>query len=623
MDTQQKLKSLVDQLNTVVVGKAAQMQDCVACLLAGGHLLIEDVPGVGKTTLAHALAKTFGLQFSRVQFTADLMPSDLSGVSIYERAKESFVFHPGPLFAQVLLADEINRASPKTQSALLEAMEEKQVTVDGETRALPAPFFVIATQNPLDQIGTYALPESQMDRFFMRISLGYPDRQSERELLTGLDRREMVDALPSLLDAAQLQVLQQQVRAVHTAPALLDYVQDLIAATRSGQWFLQGSESARRDGGAARGAGPGAAEWSRFCRSRRRAGDTGSNHCASPDGAAGGRSRRARPGARHAGRGTAIVSWLQRWIESRLPLRDSITLTQRTVYILPTGAGFMLGATLTVLLLASINYQLNLGYLLTFLLAGSAVVGMQVGHATLRGMTISLSTPQACFAQSSALLDIHLQCNRRRARHGIGLALRGGAQWVWSDVPAQGSVTAQVAFTPPQRGLHRVPTLTAQTLFPLGTFRVWTIWRPSASVLVYPAPEPAPPPLPPGQARSGISASTPLHTGDDYDGVRGYRRSDPLKLIVWKKVAKADELVSRDAQQAQRLELWLDPQHCGVADPERQLSRLCAWVLQAEKMEIDYGLRLGALEIRPGRGDAHHKQCLQALARHGLNQAPS
>ena len=240
MDTQQKLKSLVDQLNTVVVGKAAQMQDCVACLLAGGHLLIEDVPGVGKTTLAHALAKTFGLQFSRVQFTADLMPSDLSGVSIYERAKESFVFHPGPLFAQVLLADEINRASPKTQSALLEAMEEKQVTVDGETRALPSPFFVIATQNPLDQIGTYALPESQMDRFFMRISLGYPDRQAERELLTGLDRRQMVEALPSILSVAELQDLQQQVRAVHAAPALLDYVQDLIAATRSGQWFLQG-----------------------------------------------------------------------------------------------------------------------------------------------------------------------------------------------------------------------------------------------------------------------------------------------------------------------------------------------------------------------------------------------
>ncbi|MEN9466630.1 MAG: hypothetical protein RL081_631, partial [Pseudomonadota bacterium] len=176
MDAQQTLKAIRDQLNTVIVGKPDQVQDCVACLLAGGHLLIDDVPGVGKTTLAHALARTFGLQFSRVQFTSDLMPSDLSGVSVYERGKEAFVFHPGPIFAQVLLADEINRASPKTQSALLEAMEEKQVTVEGETRALPEPFFVIATQNPMDQIGTYALPESQLDRFLMRISLGYPDR---------------------------------------------------------------------------------------------------------------------------------------------------------------------------------------------------------------------------------------------------------------------------------------------------------------------------------------------------------------------------------------------------------------------------------------------------------------
>jgi len=240
MDAQQKLRSLVDQLNTVIVGKPAQTQDCVACLLAGGHLLIEDVPGVGKTTLALALARTFGLQFSRVQFTADLMPSDLSGVSVYERGKESFVFHPGPLFAQVLLADEINRASPKTQSALLEAMEEKQVTVDGETRPLPAPFFVIATQNQHDQLGTYALPESQLDRFLMRISLGYPDRAAERNLLAGHDRRDMVDALPSLLSAAELQILQKQVLEIHAAGPLLDYVQDLIAATRSGQWFLQG-----------------------------------------------------------------------------------------------------------------------------------------------------------------------------------------------------------------------------------------------------------------------------------------------------------------------------------------------------------------------------------------------
>ncbi|WP_313313849.1 MoxR family ATPase [Pulveribacter sp.] len=240
MHAQHQIKALLDQLNTVIVGKNSQVQDCVACLLAGGHLLIEDVPGVGKTTLAHALARTFGLQFARVQFTADLMPSDLTGVSVYERGSQAFAFHPGPVFTQVLLADEINRASPKTQSALLEAMEEKQVSVEGATRALPDPFFVIATQNPHDQLGTFALPESQLDRFLMRISLGYPDRAAERLLLAGSDRRDMVESLQPLLIGPQLAQLQQRVLGVHAAEPLLNYVQDLLEATRSGRWFLQG-----------------------------------------------------------------------------------------------------------------------------------------------------------------------------------------------------------------------------------------------------------------------------------------------------------------------------------------------------------------------------------------------
>ena len=240
MSVAQKIQSVLGQLNMVMAGKPLQVQDSVVCLLAGGHLLIEDVPGVGKTTLAHALARTLGLAFSRVQFTADLMPSDLSGVSVYDRGQERFVFHPGPVFAQVLLADEINRASPKTQSALLEAMEEQQVSVEGETRPLPQPFFVIATQNPHDQLGTYQLPESQLDRFLMRISLGYPERAAERELLAGSGRRDMVEHLPAVLNAADLAELQAAVARVHVAEPLLDYVQDLVAATRSGRWFLQG-----------------------------------------------------------------------------------------------------------------------------------------------------------------------------------------------------------------------------------------------------------------------------------------------------------------------------------------------------------------------------------------------
>lgn len=240
MNTKNTIKTILAHLGSVIVGKPAQLQDCLACMLAGGHLLIEDVPGVGKTTLAHALAKTLGLQFARVQFTSDLMPGDLTGVAVYERGSESFVFRPGPVFTQILLADEINRASPRTQSALLEAMEEQQVSVEGETRALPQPFFVIATQNPLDQIGTYALPESQMDRFLMRISLGYPDRASERQLLAGQDRRGWVNGMSAALSAQELQELQAAVVAIHTSEPLLDYVQDLIDATRNGQWFVQG-----------------------------------------------------------------------------------------------------------------------------------------------------------------------------------------------------------------------------------------------------------------------------------------------------------------------------------------------------------------------------------------------
>ena len=235
-----QLVRLVDQISTIIVGKRPSIEDSVACLLAGGHLLIEDVPGVGKTTLAHALAVSLGLKFQRVQFTADLMPSDLVGVSVYERGNEAFVFHPGPVFAQVLLADEINRAGPKTQSALLEAMEEQQVTVDNDTLPLPRPFFVIATQNPSDQIGTYPLPESQLDRFLLRITLGYPDRAAERELLAGADRRLAIGLLQPVMTADELLAAQQAVQTVHASDALLDYLQALIAASRSGRWFTGG-----------------------------------------------------------------------------------------------------------------------------------------------------------------------------------------------------------------------------------------------------------------------------------------------------------------------------------------------------------------------------------------------
>jgi MoxR-like ATPase len=235
-----KIHAVANQIDQIVVGKKSTIRLSLACLLAGGHLLIEDVPGVGKTTLAHALAISLGLQFNRQQFTSDLLPADILGISIFERESNSFIFHPGPVFTQVLLADEINRAPPKTQSGLLEAMEERHVTVDGQTRALPLPFFVIATQNPGHQVGTFPLPESQLDRFLMCLSLGYPDAATERALLMGEDRRSMLKQLPTAMTPEELLVAQQALRQIHTSSSLIDYVQTLAQASRQNGMFAEG-----------------------------------------------------------------------------------------------------------------------------------------------------------------------------------------------------------------------------------------------------------------------------------------------------------------------------------------------------------------------------------------------
>ena len=235
-----KLHEAARQVGDIIVGKDLQIRQALACLLAGGHLLVEDVPGVGKTTLAHALAISLGLRFNRIQFTSDLLPADVNGISIYDREQNGFVFHPGPIVTQVLLADEINRATPNTQSGLLEAMEERQVSADGVTRELPAPFFVIATQNPTHQIGTFPLPESQLDRFLMCLSLGYPDAAAERALLLGEDRRALLKTLPAAMTSNELADAQQSLRALHVAPTLADYVQRLAAASRQNGMFAEG-----------------------------------------------------------------------------------------------------------------------------------------------------------------------------------------------------------------------------------------------------------------------------------------------------------------------------------------------------------------------------------------------
>lgn len=238
--SQQTIDAILAQINTVILGKQTVVKRALSCLLARGHLLIEDSPGVGKTTLAQTLATTLGLSFQRIQFTSDMLPADILGVSVFERAQSQFRFHPGPVFHQLVLADEINRATPRTQSALLEAMEEHQVTVDGETHALPLPFFVIATQNPANQIGTFELPESQLDRFLMRLRIGFPDVRAERALLTGRERRDMLEEMQPAINTQTLRELQAAVSDITVSEHLIDYIQQILRFTRESGWFDHG-----------------------------------------------------------------------------------------------------------------------------------------------------------------------------------------------------------------------------------------------------------------------------------------------------------------------------------------------------------------------------------------------
>jgi uncharacterized protein (DUF58 family) len=315
---------------------------------------------------------------------------------------------------------------------------------------------------------------------------------------------------------------------------------------------------------------------------------------------------------------------IRQWFHNRSPATDTLVLTQRNVYILPTRAGWMLGFTLALLLVASINYQLNLGYLLTFLLAGCAVVGMHVCHGNLRGVTLHLQPPAPVHASQAVALLVRFSSERKRARYGLGLGVvpdgREPLHLAWSDVPAQGSSVLQLAWPAPRRGLLSLPALTAQTLFPLGTFRVWSVWRPAAQVLVYPAPEANAPPLPPGEPLGGAAGGARAQSTGEFDGVRAYRRGDPMKAVVWKKAAQAfasgrDNLVSREAQTAQRQQLWLDHASCGAQGLEARLSRLTAWVLLAERLGLDYGLRLPGQVIPPDQGASHRNRCLEAMAK--------
>jgi uncharacterized protein (DUF58 family) len=310
---------------------------------------------------------------------------------------------------------------------------------------------------------------------------------------------------------------------------------------------------------------------------------------------------------------------LRDWLESRLPRTDTWALTQRNIYILPTRPGLAFAAVLVVMLLASINYQLSLGYILTFLLAGAGFVSMHMTHNTLRGMTLHLRPPASGFAGEAMPLEVVL-ASPKRTQHGVGLAFareaeRGPALFV--DVPAGGQAMARLAFVPPQRGRHELPTLHVETRYPLGLFRAWTVWKPAARALAWPRPEMPLAPWPATPAAAGEAAQAQRSDSGEFDGVRAYRRGDALKRIVWKKAAKtglAGELVSRDHVSAVQRELWFDWQQAHLAGTEPRLSRMAAWVVAAEGAGLSHGLRLPGVEIAPGSGAAHRRASLDALA---------
>ncbi|MDE2397426.1 MAG: DUF58 domain-containing protein [Burkholderiales bacterium] len=310
----------------------------------------------------------------------------------------------------------------------------------------------------------------------------------------------------------------------------------------------------------------------------------------------------------------------QRWLLGRLPAADTWLLTQRNIYIVPTRAGFAFAATLLLMLVAAINYQLNLGYVLTFLLAGAGLVSMHLTHATLRGLTLHLRPPAPVHAGESAAIDLVLD-NRGRTRHGLAVHLQGqrehgrdGSAFAWCDVPAYGQEVARIAIVPARRGWHDLPLIVVETVFPFGLFRAWAVWRPAARLLAWPRPEQPAPALPQPSAAAGERTSRRPERGSDLDGVRAYRRGDTPRAIVWKKVARSGQLVSRETSAAGSRELWLDWSATPATDPEQRASRLAAWVLAAERAGLEYGLRLPGRNLEPGQGDAQRRAALDLLA---------
>jgi MoxR-like ATPase len=477
----------------VILGKPEAVRLALTCLLARGHLLIEDVPGVGKTTLAHALAQVLGLAWQRVQFTSDLLPADIIGVSVFDAGSGNFTFRKGPMFTQLLLADEVNRASPKTQSALLEAMEERQVSVDVTTYRLPDPFFVVATQNPFEQLGTFRLPESQLDRFLMRISLGYPDAANERALLAEGDRRELLAGMQPALSPDGVRELQAAAQAVHVAPALLAYVQTLVASTRQRTDVLMGL-SPRAGQGLVRAArawamlagrdmvipedvqavfAPGGRASPRARGRRHRGGSCRVHHRARPRRAGSGVDSPMQVPGRDTGKGMPgrtpirpgnvkarlrrrMASWARRRQgEDQLP----ITITTRRVYILPTRAGLAFAALAFVMLIAGLNYANSIALLLTFLLAGFGMIAMHLTHRNLVGVNLRAVASVDAFVGEHGRLLLTLENAADTARIGLDCEVEGSPRAA-VDVPARGSaesrcVAVTAAARPPDGGPYQ------------------------------------------------------------------------------------------------------------------------------------------------------------------------
>ncbi len=320
--------------------------------------------------------------------------------------------------------------------------------------------------------------------------------------------------------------------------------------------------------------------------------------------------------------GNTLTAWtpraqFRRWWQARLPHTDSWLLGQRNVYILPTRAGFLFAGTLIVMLLAAINYQLNLGFALTFLLTGTGIVSMHLTHANLRGMTLHLRPVPSVFAGDPARLEVVLT-NPGRERHGLALRFEDraafGSSFAWCDAPAGGQTSAHLSFVPPHRGWHAVPVLVLETMFPFGLFRAWTVWRPAARALAWPRPEQPAPPLPQAAATPGDERHSPRSSGSELDGVRPWRRGDTMRQVVWKKVARSGELVSRETAGTASRALWLDWTDTAGADTEHRLSRMAAWVLFADREGLDCGLRLPGRDLAPQQGETHRRAALDLLA---------